>query len=58
MNALEWRAVVGLGAVYALRMVGMFMVLPVFALYAAGLPGDISDLQIGLAIGILRSGRL
>ena len=45
------RAVVGLGAVYALRMVGMFMVLPVFALYAAGLPGDISDLQIGLAIG-------
>jgi MFS family permease len=51
MNALEWRAVVGLGAVYALRMVGMFMVLPVFALYAAGLPGDISDLQIGLAIG-------
>ena len=34
MNALEWRAVLGLGLVYALRMVGMFMVLPVFALYA------------------------
>lgn len=51
MNALEWRAVIGLGAVYALRMIGMFMVLPVFALYARDLPGGVTDLQIGLALG-------
>ena len=51
MNPLEWRAVLGLGLVYALRMVGMFMVLPVFALYAADLPGGATPWQIGLAIG-------
>lgn len=51
MNALEWRAVIGLGAVYALRMIGMFMILPVFALYARDLPGGATPLAIGLAIG-------
>ena len=51
MNSLEWRAVIGLGAVYALRMIGMFMILPVFALYASGLPGDVTPGQIGLALG-------
>ncbi|HSW15044.1 MAG TPA: MFS transporter [Solimonas sp.] len=51
MNSLEWRAVTGLGAVYALRMIGMFMILPVFALYAHGLPGGVADWQIGLAMG-------
>jgi len=51
MNALEWRAVIGLGLVYALRMVGMFMVLPVFALYARELPGGATPIAIGLAIG-------
>ncbi len=52
MNALEWRAVFALGALYALRMLGMFMVLPVFALYAADLPEPAQPWQIGLAIGI------
>lgn len=52
MNALEWRAVASLGAVYALRMVGMFMILPVFALYAHGLPRPATPWEIGLAIGI------
>lgn len=52
MNALEWRATVGLSLVYALRMLGMFMVLPVFALYAEQLSGGTTALQIGLAIGI------
>lgn len=51
MNSTEWRAVVGLGAVYALRMLGMFMVLPVLALYARELPGGATPLAIGLAIG-------
>ena len=52
MNALEVRATIGLALIYALRMIGMFMVLPVFALYAHGLPVPASDLQVGLAIGI------
>lgn len=52
MNALEWRAVLALGAIYALRMIGMFMVLPVFALYAGALPEPAQPWQIGLAIGI------
>lgn len=51
VNALEWRAVFGLGAVYALRMLGMFMVLPVLALYAAEFPGGATPMQVGLAIG-------
>ncbi len=52
MNALEIRATIGLALIYALRMVGMFMILPVFALYAHGLPVPATDIQIGLAIGI------
>ncbi len=52
MNALEIRATVGLALIYALRMIGMFMILPVFALFAHGLPSPSSDMQIGLAIGI------
>lgn len=52
MNALERRATAGLSMVYALRMLGMFMVLPVFSLYAHELPGGVTPLQIGLAIGI------
>jgi MFS family permease len=51
MNPLEWRATIGLGALYALRMAGMFMILPVFALYAAGLPGPVAPWQIGFAMG-------
>lgn len=52
MNPLEWRATAGLSLLYALRMLGMFMILPVFALYARELPGEVSAMQIGLAIGI------
>ncbi|QHS11201.1 MFS transporter [Sinimarinibacterium sp. NLF-5-8] len=52
MNAQEWRSVFALGALYALRMLGMFMVLPVFALYARDLPEPAQPWQIGMAIGI------
>jgi MFS family permease len=52
MNAQEWSAVFALGALYALRMLGMFMILPVFALYAGELPEPAQPWQIGLAIGI------
>nr|WP_050984639.1 MFS transporter [Thiorhodococcus drewsii] len=40
----------GLAAIFSTRMLGLFMVLPVFALYADDLPGA-TPLLIGLAIG-------
>lgn len=46
----ERRAVFALGAIYATRMLGLFGVLPVMALYASGLPGA-TPLGIGLALG-------
>ncbi|HFC8517761.1 MFS transporter [Neisseria weaveri] len=42
----EWRASTSLSAVYALRMLGMFLVLPVLALYVASLPGVDGNKQI------------
>src|SRR5438445_808253 len=50
MNAREWRATLALGAVYALRMLGVFMILPVFELYAAALPQHPSAQFIGFAL--------
>lgn len=48
----EWRASSSLAGVYALRMLGMFLVLPVLALYAATLPGtEDNKVLIGLAMG-------
>jgi MFS family permease len=50
MNALERRSVGLLSAMYALRMVGLFLIFPVFALYAQGLTGQTPAL-IGFALG-------
>ena len=50
MNALERRAVLSLGSLYALRMLGLFMVLPLLATYAQDLP-DSTPQMIGLALG-------
>lgn len=46
----ERRAAVGLAGIYGLRMLGLFLILPVFSLYATGLSGA-TPLMIGLAIG-------
>lgn len=51
MNRTETRAVSALAAVLALRMAGLFLPLPVLAVYAAGLPGG-SPLLTGLALGV------
>ncbi|AXK38050.1 MFS transporter [Crenobacter cavernae] len=51
MTPLELRASLGLAGVYALRMLGMFLILPVFALYAQTLPGTHSHTAIGFALG-------
>lgn len=51
MTGTEKRAVFSLAGVMSLRMIGLFMVLPLFALYAAQLPFA-TDTLVGLAIGI------
>lgn len=51
MTSLERRATWGLGTVFSLRMLGMFMVLPVLTTYGMALQGA-SEALIGLAIGI------
>lgn len=50
MTGGETRAATGLALVYAFRMLGMFMVLPVLATYGGDLAGSTPAL-IGLAIG-------
>lgn len=46
----ERRAAAGLAAIFSTRMLGLFMVLPVLAIYAHDLPGA-TPLLVGLAIG-------
>jgi len=51
MSRLELRAIFSLSGIFALRMLGMFMILPVFALYAAGNLQGSTPALVGLAIG-------
>ncbi len=52
MTATERRASIGLAGIYGLRMLGLFIILPVFALYAAErLPGGDNKMLVGLALG-------
>ncbi len=50
MSATEKRATFSLAGIYALRMLGLFLILPVFALYAEELEG-VTPLLVGIAIG-------
>ncbi|KZY28300.1 MFS transporter [Oleiphilus sp. HI0081] len=50
MTASEKRSVISLALLYASRMLGLFMVLPVFVLYGQELAGS-SEILIGVAIG-------
>ena len=52
MTATERRASFSLASIFALRMLGLFLVLPVFALEAARYPGGDDPARIGLAMGI------
>jgi MFS family permease len=52
MTATERRASMSLASIFALRMLGLFLVLPVFALEAARYPGGDDPARIGLAMGI------
>lgn len=51
MTPTERKSVYSLASIYALRMMGLFMILPVFALYAEELEGNTPAL-VGIAIGI------
>ncbi|HEX5792500.1 MAG TPA: MFS transporter [Rheinheimera sp.] len=50
LNSLEKRSAIALALVFSSRMLGLFMLLPVFALYGTELAG-FSPVWIGLAIG-------
>lgn len=52
MTAAERRASISLASIFALRMLGLFLVLPVFALEAARYPGGDDPARVGLAMGI------
>jgi MFS family permease len=52
MTATERRASFSLASIFALRMLGLFLVLPVFALEAAKYPGGDDPARVGLAMGI------
>ncbi len=51
MTSTERRASLGLAGIYGLRMLGLFIILPIFALYAQQLPGGQSHLLMGIALG-------
>ncbi len=50
-SAFEKRAGMSLAAIYAVRMIGLFMILPVFSLYADQFEGS-TPVLVGLALGI------
>jgi len=51
MSPLELRASIGLASIFGLRLLGMFVILPVFAIYAERLPGGDDLTLVGIAIG-------
>ena len=48
----ERRASVALAGLFAARMLGLFLLLPVFAVAAAGMPGGDDPVSVGLALGM------
>ena len=51
LSSSERRAALSLAGIFALRMFGLFMIYPVFAVYARKLP-DATPSRVGLALGI------
>lgn len=52
MTPLELRASLSLASLYAFRMLGLFLILPVFAVHAHTLPGGNEPLLVGLVLGV------
>jgi len=51
MSPLEMRAGISLASLFALRMLGLFLILPVFAVHAVDLKGGDNLTLVGLALG-------
>ena len=51
MSPAELRAAISLSSIFGLRMLGMFVILPVFGIYAETLPGGDNLTLVGIAIG-------
>jgi MFS family permease len=51
MSASELRATVALASIFALRMLGLFMIMPVFSIYAKTIPGGDNVFLVGVALG-------
>ncbi|MFC0398216.1 MFS transporter [Paraburkholderia rhizosphaerae] len=51
MSASELRATMALASIFALRMLGLFMIMPVFSVYAKTIPGGDNVLLVGIALG-------
>lgn len=49
--AAEWRAIRSLALIYAARMLGIFLLLPVLSLYVQSLEPSVSALLIGFSMG-------
>jgi len=52
MNPSELRSSLALAGIFGLRMLGLFLLLPVFSIHAKDLPGGDQAFLIGLALGI------
>ena len=52
MTRQELRAGLSLASIFALRMLGLFLILPVFAVAAGNLPGGDNLTLVGIALGI------
>jgi MFS family permease len=52
MSRTEIRASASLASIFALRMFGLFLILPVFSVYAKTLPGGDNAFLVGMAMGI------
>jgi MFS family permease len=52
MLPIERRASMSLASLYAMRMLGLFLILPVFAVHARGLAGGDDATLVGVALGI------
>ena len=56
MNSVEKRAILGVGGIFALRMIGLFMIVPVFSVYGNDY-AHATPFLIGLAVGIYGLGQ-
>ncbi|NDC09404.1 MAG: MFS transporter, partial [Oxalobacteraceae bacterium] len=52
MSPTEIRASVSLASIFGFRMLGLFLILPVFAVHAKSMPGGEDAMLVGLAMGM------